>query len=366
MALRPFTIEVPQSKIDRIRGRLAAGEVTYAPADDHDWRYGADARYLAEFRDYWLERYDWRAEEATLNALPQFKAEVDGLDLHFYHVRSGAPDAFPLILTHGWPGSVVEFLQTIPRLVQAGYDVVVPSLPGYGFSQRPAAPIGVDAVAGLWRRLMCEVLGYRRFGAQGGDWGSGVTLALGRDHADVVAAIHVNLLVRVAMDPPSEAFLDWRRQMGEIMGRESAYMHLHQTRPQTIALALADTPLGFAAWVLEKCRGWADTKGDLESRFSKDQLITNIMTYLVNDAVASSIWLYNGATRDAPNAAPVRPPLGFAHFPAEFLPPPPREAVDQTYNLARWTEMKAGGHFAAWEEPEAFSTEVALFFGAYR
>lgn len=366
MSLRAFTVDVAQEKIDAIRAKLAASEITYAPSDDRDWRYGADARYLAEFRAHWLERYDWRAEEARLNALPQFKAEVDGLDVHFYHVRGDGPAPFPLILTHGWPGSVVEFLEAMPRLARAGYDVVVPSLPGYGFSGRPAAPIGTRRVAELWRRLMCEVLGYRRFGAQGGDWGSAITLALGREHADVVAAVHVNLIFHLSMQPPSAAFLAWRRRMDEIIAQESAYMFLHRSRPQTIALALADTPLGFAAWVLEKCRAWADTRGDLERCFSKDALITNIMTYLVNDAVASSIWLYNGASRETPNAQPVTVPLGFASFPAEFVPPPPREVMAEVFNLKRWTQMPSGGHFAAWEEPQAFSAEVADYFSDLR
>ena len=366
MRLRAFTVDVPQEKIEAIRARLAASRITYAPADDQAWRYGADARYLAEFRDHWLERYDWRAQEARLNAFPQFKAEVDGQEVHFYHVPGDGPSPFPLILTHGWPGSVVEFLEVMPRLARAGYDVVVPSLPGYGFSARPASPIGVRRVADLWRRLMCEVLGYRRFGAQGGDWGAAVTLALGREHADVVAAIHLNLIFQLGMDPPSPAFLAWRRRMDEIIAQESAYMFLHRTRPQTIALALADTPLGFAAWVLEKCRAWADTRGDLERSFSKDELITNIMTYLVNDAVASSIWLYNGASRETPSLQRVTAPLGFASFPGEFTPPPPREVVEQLFDLKRWSEMSAGGHFAAWEEPEAFSAEVAAYFRTWR
>ncbi|MEO5641126.1 MAG: epoxide hydrolase [Sphingomicrobium sp.] len=360
---RPFTIAVPQARLDSIRERLAIAEVGYAPADDADWKYGTDAAYLADFRRYWLDHYDWRAAEAELNRLPQFTAAIDGLDIHFIHVRGdGGGGRLPLLLTHGWPGSVVEFQAAIPLLAAQGFDLVIPSLPGYGWSSRPASPIGPRAVAMLWRKLMVDVLGYRRFGAQGGDWGSGISIALGREHDDVVAAVHVNLLFQLPMRDASPALIAWRAEMDAILAREGAYMLEHRTRPQTIGLALAASPLGFAAWVLEKLNGWADTGGNIERRFTKDQLITNIMTYLVNDAVQSAIWLYHGSSLEQPHTGACKVPFGFASFPGEFVPPPPRADVERAFKLVRWTEMPSGGHFAAWEEPSAFAAEVGSFF----
>lgn len=362
----PYKVDVPQSKLDLIRSRVAGATIGYAPDDDGDWRYGMDAAYLSELRDYWRDRYDWREAEEAFNAHPQFHTEIEGITIHFYHVRAAQCGAFPIILTHGWPGSVLEFLEVIPRLRASGYDVVVPSLPGYGFSGRPLRPIGPTAVARMWRALMVEVLGYRRFGAQGGDWGAMVTHALGRDHPDVVAAIHLNMLFHTPRAQPDVETQAWLAQFSELMQREGAYWMLQQTKPQTIGLALADSPLGFAAWVIEKCRSWSDCGGEVERRFSRHALITNVMTYLVNDNVQAGIWMYYGMAREPSAGAKVTVPTGFAEFPAEFVPPPPRQAVEQDYNLVHWSKMPAGGHFAAWEEPRAFAEEVAGFFDRWR
>jgi len=362
----PFRVEIPQKKIDAIRTSLAAAEIGYAPGDDRDWKYGTDAQYLAEFRDYWLREYSWRKSEAELNRFPQFKARVEDIDVHFYHVRGRGKNCFPIILTHGWPGSVYEFLEAVLPLAEAGYDLVIPSLPGYGFSSRPAAPIGRRRIAYLWRKLMVDVLGYRRFGAQGGDWGSGVTRALAHDHADVVAAIHINLIFYLNIESENASLAAWRKAVAAAMARCGGYLHEQQTKPQTIALALSTNPLAFAAWVLEKFTVWADTGGRIESRFTKDQLLANIMIYLVNDAVGSAIWLYYGATKEEPTRGYITVPTGFAAYPVEIVPPPPREAAELEFNITRWTKMPAGGHFAAWEEPVAFAAEVAAFFDGYR
>jgi pimeloyl-ACP methyl ester carboxylesterase len=366
MTLVPFKINVPQRKLNAIRAQLELAEIGYAPEDDIGWKYGTAARYLSEFRDYWLSRYDWRRSEAELNRFPQFMARVEDIDVHFYHVRGKGRNCFPIILTHGWPGSVFEFLEVIEPLTEAGYDLVIPSLPGYGFSSRPATPIGRHRVAYIWRKLMVDVLGYKRFGAQGGDWGSGVTRALAQDHADVVRAIHLNLIFYINVISDDPLLAAWRKTVAEVMARECAYLHEQQTKPQTIALALSTNPLAFAAWVLEKCNGWADTGGRIESRFTKDQLITNIMTYLVNDAVGSAIWLYYGATKEEPSPGRIDLPTGFAAYPVEIIPPPPRYVAELEFNITRWTKMPAGGHFAAWEEPAAFAGEVAAFFAENR
>ncbi len=363
---RSFRIEAPQARLDRIAQKLALSEVGYAPADDAGWRYGVDAGWLRALLEYWRDCYDWRRCEARLNALPHFKAQVEDIDIHFIHVRGkGAAARLPLILTHGWPGSMLEFTGAIEPLSAMGFDLVIPSLPGYAFSSRPASPIGPRRVAELWRRLMTDALGYEQFGAQGGDWGSAVTTWLGRDHADVAAAIHLNLfLAPPASEEDDAETLAYRRKMAQAQTMESAYMMEQATKPQTIGLALADSPLGFAAWVCEKFHGWGDTKGDIESRFSKDRLLDTIMLYLLNDAVQSSIWMYRSIFTDPREGARVEVPTGCALYPGEFLPYPPRSAAERAYNVARWTQMPAGGHFAAMEEPAAFAEEVGAFFAS--
>jgi pimeloyl-ACP methyl ester carboxylesterase len=363
---RPFTIDVPQPVLDRIAAKLAQSQVGYAPSDDVGWKYGVDAVWLRGLLDYWRDQYDWRAAERMLNALPHFIARVEDIDVHFIHVRaSGKPARLPIVLTHGWPGSVVEFLEVVGPLAAMGFDLVVPSLPGYGFSSRPAVPIEPRRVAALWRKLMVDVLGYSRFGAQGGDWGSAVTSWLGRDHGDVVAGIHLNMIIgSPASDEDDEETRAWRTRAAGVRFRESAYMMEQATKPQTIGLALADSPLGFAGWVAEKFYGWGDTHGDIDSRFPKERLLTNIMLYLVNDAVQSAIWMYRSVlTRDS-RISRVTIPTGVALFPAEFMPYPPRTAVERAYNVVRWTQMPAGGHFAAMEEPAAFTAEVGAFFAS--
>jgi pimeloyl-ACP methyl ester carboxylesterase len=363
--VQPFTIAVPQARLNRIAAKLALSEIGYAPEDDDGgWRYGTNARWLAGLLDHWRDRYDWRRCEARLNRLPHFMARIEDIDIHFLHVRATAPGkAFPILLTHGWPGSVLEFLDVIEPLTAMGFDLVIPSLPGYGFSGRPAKPIGPAAVARLWRKLMVDALGYPRFGAQGGDWGSAVTTSLGADHGDVVAAIHLNLFMAPASTEGDDAETTaWRQALAAVQFRESAYMMEQATKPQTIGLALADTPIGFAAWVCEKFQGWGDTGGDIETRFPKDWLLDNIMLYLVNDAVQSSIWMYHSIFTEPRPTGRIEVPTGLALYPGEFMPYPPRSAADRAYNLVDWQEMPAGGHFAACEEPAAFAANVGGFF----
>lgn len=363
MSPKPFRIDVPQSVLDRIGSRLADSRIGYAPAEGGPWDYGMDRGYLHALVSYWRDHYDWRAQEAALNRWPQFMAEVDGVDIHFYHIQGDGSRPLPIIMTHGWPGSIVEFQEAIPRLLQAGFTLVIPSLPGYGWSGRPTAPMGPAGVATLWRKLMVDVLGYPRFFAQGGDWGSAVTHQLGASHADAVAAIHVNFF----MGPPPGSSDDpelaqYWRAVGELMEAESGYHHEHATKPQTIGLALHDNPVGWAAWVVEKFWRWGDTGGDIESRFSKDQLITNLMSYLVTDNVISSLWMYYGSAHEARHPGPVTVPSALAHFAGEFYPMPNRALAERAYNVARWSKMEAGGHFAAMEEPEAFADDVTAFF----
>jgi pimeloyl-ACP methyl ester carboxylesterase len=364
--IRPFRVEVPAATISRIWERLRDSRLTYGPDDDADWRYGTDVRYLREFVAYWLERYDWPAAERALNRYDQFVCTVDGIDIHFLHVRGGGSGR-TLLLTHGWPGSTYEFHEAAARLAAVGFDLVIPSLPGYGFSGRPGRPVGPRRVAALWRALMVEHLGIARFGVQGGDWGSAVSIWLANDAPECVAGLHLNMCLPARKPGADAAEEAWRAQVGGVMQAHSGYMFEQMTKPQTIALALADNPAGYAAWVLEKFHGWGDTGGDIESRFSKDWLITNLMIHLVNDATTSMIWMYHGALQETlagRSDVLVRVPTSSALFPAEFLPWPPRAVAERYFNIHRWTEMKSGGHFAALEEPDAFAEDVASFFNA--
>lgn len=369
--MAPFRLDVPQARLDWISRRVADAVIGYAPDDDADWKYGTDARYLAEFRDHWRDRYDWRAAQDAFNALPQYRVEIEGVAVHFYHLpASQGGKGFPLILSHGWPGSVLEFLEVMPLLAARGYDVVVPSLPGYGFSGRPPRPIGASAIARMWRTLMTDVLGHDRFGAQGGDWGASVTTALAQDHSDVVAAFHLNYLAHRPGKEASPEEAEWFKAAKKRMNVVGSYSKQMTFQPQTIGLALADTPIGFASWVLEKYRAWSDNDGDIESAFSKDQLITSVMTYLVSDNVQAAMWLYNSMISarpptEATGTGPCRVPMGLAHFPRE-TPPPPRSAAEKRFNVVHWQEMPRGGHFAAWEQPDLFAEEVAGFFDRWR
>lgn len=372
---QPFRVAVPDAVIERIGHRLQQARWAVAPDDDDDWTYGTDARWLQRLVAHWLDGYDWRAAEAALNRWPHFTATVAGQRIHFIHVKGSAQRPRPLLLTHGWPGSVLEFLACIERLAhperfggraEDGFDLVIPSLPGYGFSSAPPRPIGPRAVARLWRSLMTDVLGYRRFAAQGGDWGAAVTGWLGAEHGDVTHAIHLNMIASWVLKPSPSPGADeaaYHARVAAMRVQEMGYFMVQSTKPQTLALALSDSPLGFAAWVCEKFRTWGDTKGDIESRFSLDTLITNLMLYLVNDNVGPALWLYRGRAAEAAVPMPrVERPTGVALFPAELIPYPPRALAEQAYAIARWTPMPAGGHFAALEEPVAFSDEVRSFF----
>ena len=261
-------IAIDQAILDRIARRVADADIGYAPDDDAGWNYGVDAAWLTELRDYWRDSYDWRRAEAEFNAHPQYRCEIDGIPIHFFHFRAPGGSGLPIVLTHGWPGSPLEFMEAAPMLAEQGLDVVVPSLPGYGFSGRPARPLPPSKVADMWRRLMVDGLGYNRFGAQGGDWGSVVTRNLGHNHADVVGAIHLNMMHLTPTGEPSPEVTAWLQGLQFLTMMEGAYGIIQGTKPQTIGLALADTPLGFTGWIAEKCRAWSDCGGDLESVFS--------------------------------------------------------------------------------------------------
>lgn len=358
-ATRPFRVKIPQATINRILTRVR--ETRWPDRlDAADWRYGVNWDYMKELAQYWTTRYDWRKAESGLNRYPQFVARVEDFDIHFYHVRGRAPNAAPLILTHGWPGSVFEFLEAIP-LLSEDFDLVIPSLPGFGFSSKPKGkPIGPRTTARLWHQLMTKVLGYSKYGAQGGDWGSTVTTNLGAEYADSVVGIHLNAAGgRAAQENPSTEERAWQQKVAEQSNDELDYFREQQHKPQTVAFALSDNPLGAAAWIVEKMQGWS------ESGFSNDQYLTNIMIYLVTDTVGTGIWFYRGPVEEgaAPPRGKIMVPTAFAAFPAEkaYLQPP-RSVLERGFNLVRYAKMPRGGHFGCLEQPQLFAEDVRAFF----
>ena len=378
----PFTLQVPDAALADLRERLARTRFPdQAPGEP--WAYGTDVGWMRDFVAYWRDRFDWRAEEARLNALPQFKVPLHGIDLHYLHVPGRGRDPFPLLLSHGWPGSVFEFLDFIPLLTDPArfgddpadaFTVVAPSLPGYGLSFAPGQPrFGVDAIADCFADLMTEVLGYRRFAAQGGDWGSFITGRLGYAHADRLVGIHVNMMP-VRRDPnmvknptPEERqFLD---DLTLFLKEETGYQWIQGTRPQTLAFALTDSPAGLAAWVIEKFRTWSDSRGDVESVFSRDHLLANIALYWFTGAIGSSFWPYYARMHGPwpiPEGETVDVPTGYCAFPREIVRPP-RSVAERTFSdIRRWTVMPRGGHFAAMEQPDALAREIREFFRPLR
>jgi pimeloyl-ACP methyl ester carboxylesterase len=375
---RPFRIHTPDDQLTDLNDRLA--RTRYAPPlSGQTWTHGTPPAYLAELTHYWRTEFDWRAAEKRLNELPQFLAEVDGHTLHFVHAKGNGPNPLPLLFSHGWPGSFVEVTKIIGPLTDPAahggdptdaFDVVAPSLPGFGFSPHPGTPgLNPTAIANLFNRLMIGELGYRRYGAQGGDFGAQITSRLGRDHGDHVAGIHLNLMgATPALDdtpltPAEEAFL---AQAEHFFTAEGAYAQLQGSRPATLAAGLSDSPAGLAAWIVEKFRAWSDCGGDVESVFSKDELLTDITLYWLTNSIATSARLYYETMhtegmlgRNTPGY--VDTPTGFASFAKDNFTPP-REWVARAYNLRRFTEFERGGHFAALERPEDLVTEIREFF----
>jgi pimeloyl-ACP methyl ester carboxylesterase len=378
----PFAQRVSDAAIADLRERLAR---TRFPdqAPGAPWAYGTDVAYLEELVRYWQTSFDWQAQEARLNALPQYKAPLHGIDLHFLHVPGKGPDPCPLLLAHGWPGSVFEFLELIPRLVDPArfggdpadaFTVVAPSLPGFGLSFAPGqARFGVEAIADCLADLMSHVLGYERFAAQGGDWGAFVASRLGYAHAGRIIGIHLNLMP-IRRDPqmvadPTPEEREYLDELAAWLKEETGYQWIQGTRPQTLAFGLTDSPAGLAAWIVEKFRAWSDCGGDVESVFTKDQLLANISLYWFTGAIGSSFWPYYARMHGpwpVPEGATVDVPTGYCAFPREILRPP-RSLAERTYpDIRRWSAMPRGGHFAALEQPEALAHEVRTFFRPLR
>lgn len=383
-----FQIEASDAQLDDLRTRLTAARWPEA-ATVADWSQGVPLDYLRQVCDYWGRDYDWRAREHRINAFPQFRTEIAGLGIHFIHLRSPHADARPLVLTHGWPGSVVEFLRVIGPLADPenhggngadAFHVVVPALPGFGFSDKPrAAGWGVPAVAAAWVELMRR-LGYERFFAQGGDWGAVVTSAIGALHPDHCDGIHVNMPVVPMVAGVGEALSadeeDGLAGLAHYQQHESAYMAAQMTRPQTIGYGLVDSPVALAAWILEKFWSWTDCGGHPENAIGRDDLLDNLMFYWLTGAGASSARLYwesaglfvqvlAGEIEGGPGYT-IDVPAGISRFPREILRPSRRWAERRYRNLVYWNALERGGHFAAFEQPELFVSELRACFRKMR
>ncbi|WP_439817654.1 epoxide hydrolase family protein [Zavarzinia sp. CC-PAN008] len=382
MSVKPFRIAVPDAVLERIYAKVVDHRFPDIPTLGDGWEHGMDVAWLRDLCATWLGDFDWRQVEAQLNRWPQFTAEIEGIDVHFVHVKGKGPNPLPLVLTHGWPSTHYEFSRVIDALANPAahggdaadaFDVIVPSMPGYGFSGKPTNPIAPRHVARMWHTLMTEQLGYRRFAAQGGDWGSAVTSCLGLDYPQALAGIHITMagLARRNETPQNDVEAAHAKRAHRVFEDEGAYYRLQRTKPQTLGVALHDNPVGIAAWILEKFRAWSDCKdGDPYSRYTREQLLTTVMIYAVTDTINTANWMYRGLLlqqRDWPLRDPyVTVPTSVAVFPGDIFPFPPRRWVEGCYNVVRWTDMPRGGHFAALEEPELFVEDVRTAFRPLR
>ena len=384
MSIQSFTIAIPQATLDDLSERLAR---TRWPdeVEGAGWDYGTNLDYLKSLVDYWQHAFDWRAQEEKLNRFAQFHTDIDGLGIHFIHVGGKGPNPIPLLLTHGWPDSFYRMHKILPLLTDPAssggdpvdsFDVIVPDLPGFGFSDRPRERgMTLARTAELWARLMTDVLGYQRYAAAGGDFGSAVTQLLALAHPESVAGIHITDLGFYTLNARQPDLTPAEQQyLGANQGwffQEGAYAMIQASKPQTLAYGLNDSPVGLAAWIVEKFRAWSDCDGDVEKRFSKDELLTHVMIYWVTQTIHSSMRNYY---RDLSMPQPLSPgqriniPAGFARFPKD-LPPGvtlPRELTERHLRIERWTQMPRGGHFAALEEPELLVEDLRAFFRPFR
>jgi microsomal epoxide hydrolase len=373
--ITPFKVGWAAAEVEAMLARVRDYPFPPAPDVEDGWDYGCDARFLKDITAYWTDGYDWRAAMAELNRFPQFAARIEDFDIHFVHVVGEASGQRPLLLSHGWPGSHYEFWGAIEKLAfpsrfggdpADAFDVVVPSLPGFGFSSKPARPFGQRGTARLFDALMTQTLGYGRYLAQGGDWGGLITSWLGFDHSAHVRAIHLNMIgFRPPGGPKTQAEIDWITRTKAATGKMGAYLQLQVTKPQSAAWLAAGNPVGQAAWILERFHDWSDLRTKpFIGAYSRDQLLTNVMIYVMTGSFTTGAWYYRGRAEEAAagagtGGARCETPTAFANFPGEALyNAPPRSWAERAYNITRWSDQPRGGHFAAMEEPDLFVAEL--------
>jgi pimeloyl-ACP methyl ester carboxylesterase len=369
--IAPFTINIPDERLIAIKAKVEAYDWSQLP-DAGGWRSGVGIKDLKRLVAYWRDSYDWREVERRLNQLPNFTTDVEGERIHFVHLH-GDGSKPPVLLLHGWPGSFLEFERLLGPLAEDGHDVVAPSLPGFAFSKPITGVIGPRRAAGLMHGLMVQLFGQSRYIVQGGDWGSSIASWMAYNEPDALLGFHINMVNILAEDatpttPEEKAFISRR---AVIFDWELGYNLEQETRPQTLGVAMADSPVGAAGWILEKFGKWADLpttadgSPDIWSKFSEEQLLTNIMLYVAPSSVVTAIWIYHGKRLEGSQTFPagtrLRVPAGVAAFPDPVFLPPPRSFAEKTYNIVHWSEMSSGGHFAALEQPDLMLADLRAF-----
>jgi len=376
LMIAPFEIKISKETLKDIYVKVDKYPWHEMP-DDGGWNYGTNLGYMKEISKYWVDKFDWKKTEEKINKFKNFKANINDIDIHFIQEKGSGTKPKPLLLSHGWPGSIVEFLHIIDQLAHPekfggkeddAFDVIIPSLPGFGFSGRPSKPIGPRKMASIFNLLMTDVLGYKKYIVQGGDFGGTIATWLGYDFPKTCAAMHINILiVRHPDGPQTKEEKEWEERFEIEQMMENGYRTQQATKPQTLSYAMMDSPVGVAAWIIEKMRGWSDIKNnDIESVYSKDTLLSNIMIYLVTKTFNTASWIYYGRREEGgrplpKEGLPIKIPTAVALFPKEYLKWAPRSYVERIYNIQRWTEMPKGGHFAALEQPDLLVKDITEF-----
>jgi pimeloyl-ACP methyl ester carboxylesterase len=375
--VKPFKVKIPKHIIEKIKQKVKHYPWHEMP-DKGGWEYGTNLDYMKEISKYWVNKFDWQKYENKINNFSNFIANVDNVDIHFIKEKGSGINPKPLLLMHGWPGSIVEFLEIIEKLAhpekfggneEDAFDVITPSLPGFGFSGRPSNPIGPRKMSELLNTLMVKELGYKNYFAQGGDWGATICNWLAYDYSKNCKAIHINCLtMRLPEGPQNQEEKDWQIKFDKDQIMQEGYRTQQATKPQTLSYAMMDSPVGVAAWIIEKMHGWSDIKNNnIESVYSKDTLLANIMIYILTKTFNTASWIYFGRREEGGRFFPknfkkIEVPTGIAVFPAEMSEWPPRSYVDRIFNVKHWTKMKNGGHFASLEKPDYLVDDLRVFF----
>ena len=374
--IKPFKLNIPEKTLQEIYTKVKNYQWHEMP-EDGGWKYGSNLDYMKEISSYWIKDFDWRKHEAEINKFSNFTTVVEDIKMHFIHEKGSGSNPTPLLLMHGWPGSIVEFLHIIEKLahpekfggnIEDAFDVIAPSLPGFGFSGRPSKPIGPRKMAAILNKLMIENLKYENYLAQGGDWGATIANWIGYDHSKSCKAIHINCLtMRHPNGPQTKQEEEWQLRFNQDQIMQDGYRTQQATKPQTLSYGMMDSPVGIAAWIIEKMYSWSDLKdNNIESVYSKDALLANIMVYVVTKTFNTATWIYYGRREEGGRFFPkdfkkIEIPTAAAVFPAEMSEWPPRSYVDRMFNITQWTEMPSGGHFAALEEPELLVNDLVKF-----
>jgi len=373
---KPFKVNISDQIIQNIYDKVKKYPWHEMP-NDGGWEYGTNLDYMKEISKYWVSEFDWRKHEKEINKFPNFITEIDNIDIHFIHEKGSGSKPMPLIISHGWPGTIVEFLHIIEKLAhperfggkeEDAFDVIVPSLPGFGFSGRSSRPIGPRKMADIFNNLMTKELGYKNYLAQGGDWGGAITTWLAYDYPKTCNAIHINIFTMRHPDgPQTKEEKDWENKFKKDQLTQEGYRTQQATKPQTLSYGMMDSPVGVAAWIIEKFYFWSDIKNNnIESVYSKDTLLANIMVYVITKTFNTASWIYYGRREEGGRFLPknfhrIATPTAAALFPAEMLAWPPRSYAERMYNIKRWTKMSKGGHFAALEQPTLLIDDIRAF-----